>query len=1301
MIVERLRVAGFGRVFFDVDRDDGIAVGTLWEEELYRRLRSASALVFVASPDAIDSRWCAIEIAFARESQIPIFPVAVRDTPIWGLVADRQWLALEADGSGVEQLIGALEHAGIGRSSGWDDSRSPYPGLPAFERADEAVFFGRDDETAQIVDLLSPIADLGTPGVVAVIGPSGSGKSSIVRAGVLATLARATPRWSLLDPIVPAPDPMAALEQAFGRKARGLSSPRTAADIHSALTRGVDGALELANDLCSRESADRLLVTVDQLEAVRRLAPAAQEQFLALLKCLSSGPTSVRVLATLGSEFLGTGRDATPFTEVIGRTVVIEPLGSARLPEVVERPAHVAGVTVDPGLTHRIVAETQGGDALPLLAYTLREMYDRRRHANRVTITDYEGVGGVIGALSTRADRTLGELASRFGDDRVLRVLLTLVSVEGDDEPSPRSVSLDQLAGDERAIVDAFVEARLLTTAGTEQGVTTQVAHAALLRQWAPLANALSRSREEITVRTVLNREADAWLRTGRDPAFLLRGTRLAALGDIDPSRMSALGASVAEFLVASREQATQDLRVARRAARRFKVLSAALAIVACLLTLAVIAAVNDERAARSATKLADSRALAADAIQSSDLADASLLALEAYRQGPTSQAQQAIRTVGDTYALGTPVSLGAGSVPDIAFSPDGQVLAAITPSNSVVFLGAASHREFGSQIGPGRGPIEALAFNRSGTLLAIGFNSGLIQLWSTETRSQVGASMRTNGEVVQLKFNPAGRLLASAAQSGTIELWRVDTQKIFGHVLGPANLGTAWTVAFSPDGRLLAASGEADNGFSSSRRTDIYLWHLPSERPANPPLVGNQMEVADLTFSPNGKLIGSGGWDDTVRLWSTTTHREVGAPLRGNANYVSKVAFSPNGDLIASVGLDLTLRVWNVRDHREVIGPLEGAGSDLMSMSFSPTGQEIATGSADGLVQFWALRHDTSGSELPPRRGSIDDLAFAPTGGAIAASTWGGKTWLWDIKTRQAVRASAPYYGTEYGVAYDQQGTRLIVASAGGFAVLSAVTLKQLGAFEHYRSPGSRYFASPPAEGLGLATHANEFVVPGGARNSVQVWGVDPVSPLGRPYVAGSSPSDVITATAASPNARYIAAATYGNGGFLWPAGRRREPIHLEDAAGIYALAFSPDGNLLATADAGGRVILWSADTGRKMGAPMTGVSGALSSVTFSPNGDLVAAGGNDNAVHVWSVESRQEIGPALTGPSDGIGGVAFAPDGTTIAAGDGLGQVFTWRIYGDGYYIRRLCDLIPARSAAESWSRLRTGVQFEPPCA
>src|SRR5215475_4920845 len=508
-------LAGKGHeVFLDQDPQGGIVVGEDWQQRLYERLRWADAVLCMLTSAYLASIWCTAEFAIALARGSRLLPVRAGGDVVHPLLASRQYVDQVADLAAARAAVGAaLEGVDAAGGLGWPDDRSPFPGLRPFEAELHRAFFGRKAEAETVAGMLrSPPEPEGQ--VVLVVGPSGSGKSSLIRAGVRPIIAHESDWWTL-EPLLPGSAPRAALARELSVAARGLRLGWTTEQVRERLAAG-GGLAAVAEDLllaCPSPRVRRhLLVVVDQFEELLRLAPSTERrQFVALLRPALPGP--VRVVAALRTEFLSQLLSNAELADLPIRITDLRPIQRDALPAVVEGPAGLAGIAVEDGLVSRMVADTGSGEALPLLAYVLAEMAVGVGHGGRLSVGRYEQLGGVRGALVEQAQAALRDAVAVSGrtDREVIAGLLHLVAVDDQGRPSRRRVNRDDLPEPVRVELDAFVARRLVSTDAEDGAVVVGVAHERVLSEWPPLAEVITARASALRARQAVERAAEEW----------------------------------------------------------------------------------------------------------------------------------------------------------------------------------------------------------------------------------------------------------------------------------------------------------------------------------------------------------------------------------------------------------------------------------------------------------------------------------------------------------------------------------------------------------------------------------------------------------------------------------------------------------------------------------------------------------------------------------------------------------------------------------------------------------------------
>ena len=548
-----LEARGHTSLFLDFDPEAGIKGGGDWEQTLYQKLRQCQAVIALLTPSWLASKWCFAELVQARERGKAIFPVKVRPCEAGGVFSDIQHIDLTAlPEEGYERLrIGLLER-GLDPLDvfDWDPKRPPYPGLLAFQEQDAAIFFGRGEDILKTLEILDSLRRQGSEAArfVLLLGASGSGKSSLARAGVIPRLRKQPAEWLPVPPFRPQVEPLDELAMALSASFEAHGRPRDwstiRADLHKAAAQSpVDGLalLGLARDLAmaSRQPETTVLLTIDQAEELFGYTPSeAATRFLRLLRAgLEIGDRRLMAVATLRSDFLGDFQNHAVLQDgeyphhFRYRAVPVDPMPLRSFPEIIHGPARLAGLQFEEGLVEAMVSDTGTRDALPLLAFTLRRLYERFGGDGRLALAEYESLGRLEGAIREEAERVITEAKPTPDELEALHAAFVpvMVRINAEGAFARRRALVDDLPHRALALLRRFIDARLLVSDRDAQGrETCEVAHEALLRTWPQLSNWLAEDRDRLRSLESLQRAAEEWDQGGRrDDLLVHRDGRL------------------------------------------------------------------------------------------------------------------------------------------------------------------------------------------------------------------------------------------------------------------------------------------------------------------------------------------------------------------------------------------------------------------------------------------------------------------------------------------------------------------------------------------------------------------------------------------------------------------------------------------------------------------------------------------------------------------------------------------------------------------------------------------------------
>jgi WD40 repeat protein/transcriptional regulator with XRE-family HTH domain len=1102
----------------------------------------------------------------------------------------------------------------------------PYRGLASFQPEDADWFYGRQKLTNVLARYLR--SQCATGGLLVAVGPSGSGKSSLLRAGMIPMLqsgALGVPgsdQWPIAL-FTPGSRPLHQLaEQLVSLNGADADADRLAATLLSdpGGCRGLalqpdrkEGFGSSADSGGNGQEQGRVVLVVDQFEEIFTACPDETERraFIAALCATAEHDAAnhhtdeLRDSSDVGSAaliVLGLRADFYPhalrYPELVqalqDRQVVVGPMTEAELRSVIVEPARKAKLDIEDGLVEVLLRDlapaaresgqgaAYGAGSLPLLSHALLTTWQRSRRG-RLTVANYMDSGGIQGAVARTADEVYDELTGAQ-QDLARQIFLRLVHVANDTADTRRRASRNELLlsdADAQLVLECFIDKRLITSETDE----VEIAHEALLSAWPRLRGWIDADRDGVRLLSQLSTAAQIWRDSDRDPNALYRGVRLATAKDWASEQAHHDNLNILErsFLDASVEYGLTEERAARRRTRRLQSLSAALAALTLAAGFLSIFAFQQKSAATNQRNLAISRQVAIDAnqLRSTDVALAMQLSLAAYRIAPTPEARSSLL---ESYT---------------------------TPAVTRI-------------LGP-PGVMQSMAFTRNGRIMAAGGENSTIRLWNT---GDMGRPV------------PLGRPLTG------------DTSTVF-------------SVAFSPDGRTLA-SGSGDK--------TVRLWNVTNPAkavPWGPPLTGPANTVYSVAFSPNGQILAAGSADDTVRLWNVTNPGNpipLGTPLHGPAGFVQSVAFSPNGHILAAGSADDTARLWNITNPRHPIpmGPtLTGATDTVFSVAFSPDGRTLAVGSADDKVQLWHISdplHPTrSGPPLTGPTSWINSVAFSPDGRSLAAASSDSKVWIWNLATRK-VTSILPHPAPVTTVTFLRNSNTVATSAADGVARIWRIPGPLIS------GPTGPVFAVSPARSHLLAVTSTD--------NTARLWNIaDPRQPilLGSPLTDATRSGPASGAAALSPDGSTLVVGAVNGTCQVWDVQNPARPLALSTLHGptadVQFIEFSPNGRMLAVTGNNDATWLWNiADPSRPvlLGKPLTGLTSYGLSVAFSPNERLLAVGGADKLVHLWDISNPSKPVPLrpLTGSSSYVDSVAFSPDGYILAAGSADDKIRLWGV-------------------------------------
>jgi WD40 repeat protein len=1245
-------------------------------------------------------------------------------------------------------------HGFLGPRIAWPKEKgSPFRGLAPFEAEHAAVFFGR----ARVIDearrRLVGTAERGTPFLL-IVGASGSGKSSLARAGLIPRLttpgvvtsvdlwrvARMKPGEGQAGPLKALATALLAAD-ALPELAQG--DYPNAASLADNLRRGgtasvrpiISALRRVAEDSQRARRADQvpksaLMLLVDQFEELfaQRVSDAERAAFAeSLRQLIATG--RVWVVATLRADLyeLLLKQPGLKALKETGASLDLGPPGPAELAEIVRAPAAAAELVFETNaekgdLGERLLGDAKTADSLPLLQFTLRQLYERREEIAgeiRLTHAAYDQLGGLAGAIAAEAERavsglppdavaTLPRLLRRLAEPARGGKALTLREVLRADVASKPS---------EVTLVDALLAARILIARTDADGrPTVRLAHDAVLASWPRASEAAQASREFYRVRAEVEDALQRWQEHGRPKDRLIQsGVPLAEAEKLVADFGTELPVELTSYVKASRNRARVQQRLVAAAAVVFLILAVGAAAGGGLAYRSQQKALQAESRAvaerdratqlqqeaeqkRNDLLVSQSRFLVDRANQENQAGDAGtamLLALQALpdmRSGVerpfVHAAEAALFAAYQDLKERIVLNGHKGLLWSASFAPDGRRIVTASEDNTARVWSA----ENGDELTILRGhtePVRIASFSPDGRQVLTASTDKTARLWDAETGQQ-SAVLEHDGVVRSAAFSSDGRRIVTASDDKTARVWDVQTGKQIAVLTG--HTARVRDAAFSPNGRyVLTASDDKTARLWDSRTGELVRT-----------LEGHTEAVRGAAFSPDGERAVTTSLDHSARVWSVETGKP--SAVLEHDDVVSSAAFSPDNRRILTVsGDNTTAGIWDAQTG-ERIAPLPG-----QTAAFSPDGHSIVTSDGDA-ARIWNADRGEFAMVLRGHRSRVTSAVFSPDGRYVLTASDDKTARLWSARTETNTQMAvlAAHMGSVRSAVFSPDGRRALTASDNSVRLWDAEAGRQIAAFTRMGlgsaafGPDGRLVAVPDGntvvvrdantgeredrvlKGHSAAVRSAAFssdgrrIVTASDDRTARVWDVQTG---GQIAVLREQTAPVRSAVFSPDGLRVVSTQMAQRSGdaasdnnivtsndrmaLLWDAlsGQviRRFEGHI---AQVYDAAFSPDGKHIVTASADNTARVWDAATGMTA-TVLKGHLDSVLSAAFSFDGGRIVTASADRTARVWDAESGKTIA-VLEGHLGPISSASFSPDGEQVvtAADDHTARI--WRIFG-----------------------------------
>ena len=1117
----------------------------------------------------------------------------------------------------------------------------PYPGMVAFGRDDAERFFGRDREIAMIEERLA------SQQVLCLVGPSGCGKSSLIQAGVLADLERNQAASWTVRTLRPGGTPMSALGEALGSDLAVSTPPETVQ--HAA-----------RQVIASGGATNRLLLVVDQLEEL--FAQADDEQQARFIDAIGAihELDDVSIVFAIRADFYGELMESTLWPLVEGGKVDVPPLAGAALAEAIVEPARTVGVTIEPDLLERLVADTGNEPgALPLLQEALVRLWGTM-HLHRISLAAYEqiggdGRGGLAAAVADTADAALASLSSEQAQV-AKRVLLRLVQFGEGRPDTRRQLRLGDLRSEDDdedvlgSVLEVLARSRLVTLSGSSAPGTAagahgedqvDLAHEALIGGWPTMRGWLAERREAELARRRLEDHVATWEEHERSAAFLddvqLREARRWLAG-ADAAELG-IPRGLSELVAVS----------AARLRRRTRLRRGAIAgLVVLLLTAVVLAGVflrarND---ANHRANVAEAREYAASAVGSLsvDPQDSLRLALDAVdalaaddaaTAGDRREAVAALREAVHASRVRAILDGHTAAVVSARFDASGRrVVTAGQDGKARVW-----DPETGDSVVIPRGEaklhFETASLSPGGErVLTAGGDAA--RVWDASNGDQLEVLAHDRGSnVVDAGFSRDGSRVVSAGEDGTARVWDAATGERIA-LLGRIGGSPVRSAAFDRNGTRVATGDDAGR---------VVVWDVARERSVAQ--LDHDEPVTRVVFGRGGAIVATSG--ATARVWRPFGRRVRPVVLRGHQRALTSAEFSRDGTRVVTGSFDGTARVWDAGTGKELTVPL--AHDDVVTTAgFSPDGLRVVTASADQTARIWDVRSGTEiediarpGQELAVLRGHdsyVSDAMFSRDGKRIVTASYDGDARVWDATVDEpiVVVGDTDLVITEADLSPD--GKRVVVVpTVGDPRVLDASARGPAKPLQvHGATVSSARFSSGGRDIVTTDSGGDLRVWDAATGGSVSTRKLQGEPKLAVPSSDGARIAAVSVDTRSRPTTTTVS---------VWDrTGERATAAWHLDGRGVGA-SFDAVGRRLLVWTHEGDAVVWDVDSGRRLLAVS---NPRLRSAALTPDGTAVVSVGDEPMVRTWDVTTGQETVESDPTHTLAITGASFSGDGRRL---------------------------------------------------
>ena len=1236
---------GFDSVFLDHNVDRGICTGEEWERRLYDEMRIAHIMLILLSPAWIDSKWCFAEYTHAKASGKEMIPLIIEQGTKERM---EEWIGgyleysdIDQDQTALDQIIKRIEEISIRTQVGFEFGKDclPYPGMVSFEEEDASVFFGRDIEISDIIKKLNMINSGSDYKSLMILGASGMGKSSLLKAGVIPRLKRTyAKKWTVLPLLKPSQDPISdfakLITKYLGRDGDYYNSlyAKLKGDKYREAIDSMITEIELKQNISTYSS---FLLPIDQAENLYTTAePYYRDIFLRSIIYMLDNYSNFFVIWTLRSDFLKDFQGDRLIDRVIDSLAIVPlaHISSDSIVDIISKPAQMVGLEIDSRLIDRIREDMHTTDALPLISLLLNELYHKhiqKSNAPIITLDTYQNLSiNSTNPLESIVQIKAEEAIKYFvGDADIIKSIKeafipNLVRINSQGIHVKRVAEWSELPKESHMAIESLVNARLLIKKSDEtHRVTIEVSHEALIRKWSRLQEWLIEEQEflvgksqlEISLQEYIDEQSDktktflTGIRLQKATIWLEEHTKQLSLDEIDYIKKSI------EYDKEVRDNWKQLAKDAKNESIKAN---------------HNLGLVLMEKAQISLTK--------------KDFVTANYYAYSALRKLSNIYDERQNRAMAISfimeYRYTELLSLLKGhesDVTSVAISPNGRIVVSGSSDNTIRVWEKRSG-ELLSILRGHEGNVTSVAISSDGRQIISGSNDSSIKIWDMKSGKLISTLNGHTGSVYSIDISFYGKTIISGSNDNSVKIWSIDSKRAIYTLSG--HIDSVYSVAISHDGTMIV---------SGSDDTTIKLWDRRSGELLST-LDGHSSLVSSLAISSDGKRVVSGSWDNSIKIWDVESSRLI-STLIGHTSLVNSVDITPDGKRVVSGSWDRTIKVWDV-ESGDLIYTLNGHTSSVRSVAISPDGKSIVSGSNDNSSRVWSGESAEMISTLQGHTNYVISVTISSDDTTIVSGSNDKNIMVWDRDSRELLATLEGHMGNVNSVAISSDKSKIVSGSNDmSIRVWDLDSCRLISILIGHRDSVYSVAITPD----------NRSIVSGSSDSSIKIWDIS----SGELLSTLRGHKDSVYSVVISPDGESIISASNDNSIRIWDISSGRLVNILrghEDS--VYSVVISRDGKSIVSGSWDNTIKIWDMESGELL-STLRGHRDSVYSVAISPDGKTIISSSWDNTIKAWDMESG-ELLSTLRRHVKYVTSIAISNDEKVIIADSSDYDIKVWDI-------------------------------------